>query len=483
MNKLQIIAKNIGILLLSQIITLILGFLYIIYIARYLGTSGFGILSFALAFTGIFVILVDLGLNMLTVREVSRDKSLAGKYLGNTITLKIILALFTLSLIFLVVNIVKYPQETVNVVYLIGFSLIFGSFSGIFNSIFQAYEKMEYQSYGQIINSFLMFAGVLIAIYLGLDLYAFASIYFIVSIIVLIYSFVICSWKFVLPKIEIDLNFWKLIILEALPFGLTSIFVLIYYYIDTVMISIIIPNFNAIIGWYSAAYRIVMPLSFIPAIFFSSVFPVMANFYGTSEQSLNFAFEKSIKYMVIFGIPIATLITILANKIILLIYGESYFPSVIALQILIWTVPLIFIDSAFAYLFSSMNKQVTVAKIMAIVALFNILLNIILIPIYSYIGASFVTLASDLITLPLMMFVLSKTQFKVPFKILKDVTKVFIASIIMLIPLIILNDLNIFIIILISSLVYVATFLSLKGLDDEDIKIIKNIIPKKYKNH
>jgi len=116
---------------------------------------------------------------------------------------------------------------------------------------------------------------------------------------------------------------------------------------------------------------------------------------------------------------------------------------------------------------------------MAIVALFNILLNIILIPIYSYIGASFVTLASDLITLPLMMFVLSKTQFKVPFKILKDVTKVFIASIIMLIPLIILNDLNIFIIILISSLVYVITFLSLKGLDEEDIKIIKNIIPQK----
>jgi O-antigen/teichoic acid export membrane protein len=479
MNKFQLIAKNIGFLLLSQIITVILSFLYIIYIARYLGTSGFGILSFALAFTGIFVVLVDLGLNMLTVREVSRDKLLAGRYLGNTILIKIILTLITLFLIFSIVKIIKYPQETIDVVYLIGFSVIFGSFSGIFNSIFQAYEKMEYQSFGQIINSFLMFAGVLIAIYYGLGLYAFASIYFIVSIIVLIYSFFVCSWKFALPKIEIDLNFWMFLIFEALPFGLTSIFVLIYYYMDTVMLSILIPNSNAIIGLYSAAYRLVMPLSFVPAIFFSSVFPVMSNFYGKSEQSLNFAFGRSIRYMAIFGIPIATGITILANKIILLIYGEAYFPSVIALQILIWTVPLIFIDSAFAYLFSSINKQATIAKIMGIVAFFNILLNIILIPIYSYIGASIVTLASDLITLPLMMFVLSNTQFKVPFTLLKDVMKVFISSMAMLIPLIILNDLNIFIIILISSLVYVATFLSLKGLDDEDIKIIKNIIPKK----
>jgi O-antigen/teichoic acid export membrane protein len=477
MNRFQLIAKNIGILLLSQIITLILGFLYIVYIARYLGTSGFGILSFAIAFTGIFVVLVDLGLNMLTVREVSRNKSLAGKYLGNTITLKIILALITLSLIFFVVNIVKYPQETVNVVYLIGFSVIFGSFSGIFNSIFQANEKMEYQSYAQIINSFLMFAGVLIAIYNGLGLYAFASIYFAVSVIVLFYSFFVCIWKFALPKFEIDLNFWKVIIIESLPFALTSMFVLIYYYIDTVMLSILIPNSNSIIGWYSAAYRIIMPLSFIPAIFFSSIFPVMATFYEKSENSLKFAFERSIKYMAIFGIPIATGITLFANKIVLLVYGGSYFPSVLALQILIWSVPLIFIDSAFSYLFSSMNKQATVAKIMGIVAFFNIILNIILIPFYSYIGASIVTLASDMITLPLMMFVLSKTEFKLPFKLLKDITKVLISSIVMLIPLIVLNDLNMFLVILISALVYIVTFLSIKGLDDEDIKIIKNILP------
>ena len=269
----------------------------------------------------------------------------------------------------------------------------------------------------------------------------------------------------------------EVIIIEALPFALTSIFVLIYYYIDTVMLSLLVPNSNSIIGWYSAAYRIVMPLSFIPAIFFSSVFPVMAIFYEKSANSLEFAFKRSIKYMVIFGIPIATGITLLANKIVLLVYGVSYFPSVIALQILIWSVPLIFVDSAFAYLFNSMNKQVSVAKIMGIVAFFNILLNILLIPHYSYIGASIVMVVSDLITLALMMFVLSNTQFKVPYNLLKDVLKVFISSMVMIIPLILLNELNIIIIILISSLIYIITFLSLKGMDDDDIKIIKNIFP------
>ena len=81
MNTVQRIAKNTGVLLISQIASYIIGFFIIMYTARYLGAEGFGILSFALAFTGIFVVFADVGLRQLTVREVARDKSLAGKYL------------------------------------------------------------------------------------------------------------------------------------------------------------------------------------------------------------------------------------------------------------------------------------------------------------------------------------------------------------------------------------------------------------------
>jgi len=67
-------------LLASQIASYIIGFFFIMHTARYLGAAGFGILSFALAFTGIFGVFSDLGLSTLTIREVARDKSLASKY-------------------------------------------------------------------------------------------------------------------------------------------------------------------------------------------------------------------------------------------------------------------------------------------------------------------------------------------------------------------------------------------------------------------
>ncbi len=99
MNPVKKIAKNTLVLLISQIINYVLAFFYMIYIARYLGAEGFGILSFALAFTGIFSILADLGLNTLTVREIARDTSLTSKYFSNTLIIKIILSTFTFLLI------------------------------------------------------------------------------------------------------------------------------------------------------------------------------------------------------------------------------------------------------------------------------------------------------------------------------------------------------------------------------------------------
>ncbi len=57
------------------IVAKFLGFFYIMYIARYLGVAGFGVLSFGLTFVGFFGILCDLGLASLTIRDIARDKS------------------------------------------------------------------------------------------------------------------------------------------------------------------------------------------------------------------------------------------------------------------------------------------------------------------------------------------------------------------------------------------------------------------------
>ena len=143
-------------MLVAQVVSYLLAFLYTMYTARYLGPASFGILSFALAFIGIFAVFGDLGLSPLTVREVARDKSLTSMYLVNVSLMKIILVTITFGLIALTINLMAYPQETIKVVYLLGLSVISQAFTQMFYSIFQAYERMEFQGIGQMLNAALI---------------------------------------------------------------------------------------------------------------------------------------------------------------------------------------------------------------------------------------------------------------------------------------------------------------------------------------
>jgi len=478
MNTIQRIAKNTGVLLISQIASYILGFFYIMYTARYLGAEGFGILSFALAFTGIFGVFSDLGLQQLTIREVARDRSLASKYLGNVAIMKIILVVITFGLIAITINLLGYPEQTIKVVYLIALSVIFGAFSGMFYSIFQAYEKMEYQSVGHILSSILMLSGALFAISQGFGVVGFASIYFLVSAIALGYSFAVCTWKFVLPKIELDWGFWKPTIKEALPFGLTGTFITIYLWIDSVMLSLM--KGDEVVGWYNAAYRLVLILLFIPIAFNSAVFPLMSRFYVSSKNSLNFMFEKHFKYMLILGFPIGVGITLLADKIILLIFGAEYIPSIIALQILTWAMVLIFARTAFERVLESANQQIIVTEVFGGCALLNVILNIILIPKYSYIGAAVATLITDFAVFALIFVWSLKIGYSISNKqLIEVISKVIAASLVMSVFIGYFRDQNLLILVFTATIIYFGLILLIKGLDKDDIRLLKNLFPEK----
>lgn len=92
MSTVQRIAKNTAVLYAAHIVTALLTLLLVVFIARELGDITFGKYSFALAFTAIFAVFLDLGFLTLIVRDVARDKSLASKYLGNIAVIKVILS-------------------------------------------------------------------------------------------------------------------------------------------------------------------------------------------------------------------------------------------------------------------------------------------------------------------------------------------------------------------------------------------------------
>jgi O-antigen/teichoic acid export membrane protein len=474
MNVLQRVTKNTLAMLISNAVNLALGFTYAAYSARYLGPDGYGVIGTALALTSLFGFLTDLGIGQLMVREVARNKWLAIKFVGNVLIIKLILNALTFLSIVLAANILGYSALTKSVVYIITLSVAINAFNSIFTSIFQAYEKIEYISINSIINSVLMLAGAFLAINYGLDVIGFAFTYLFVSIICLLYSIGILFSKFFTPRIEADLNFWKSTISEALSFGLNGLFVSIYYWIAPVMLSYI--KGSEAVGLYNAAFRLILVSLFLPTILSTSLFPVMSQFYVTAKDSMRLAYYKNFKYMAILAIPMGVGTTLLADRIIYLIFGSAFIDSANVLRILIWSAVFIFLSSASTMLLQSSNKQKTLMKITGLCAIINIIMNILLIPYYSYLGASIAATTTEFLALILVTISCAGIGYGLSKKSLCELIKIAGASLFMAGFIIFLRDLSLPALIPLSAISYFLVLYMLKGFEANDVEMFKSAL-------
>jgi O-antigen/teichoic acid export membrane protein len=480
-STIQRIARNTTALLVAQVASYLLSFFYMMYAARYLAPANFGILSFAIAFTGIFAIFADFGLQPLMVREIARDRTMAPKYLANVSLMKVILVAVAYGLVALTINLMGYPEETVNVVYLLGLSFVFQAFTQVFYSIFQAFEKMEFQAIGQMLNAALLLGGVMFAIRHDFTVVGFASLYTVASAVALGYSFAVMKLKLSSPAsapavklMELDRSFWKLMIKEALPFGLIALFGAVYYGADTIILSS--AKGDAVVGWYGAAYRMVLILLFVPTALGFAIFPVMSRFYTTSPDSLRHGVEKLLKYMTMLGIPLGVGTTLLAQRIIWVVFGPEYTPAAIALQILVWSVVLVYIGGPMSTLLQTTNRQGVVARIVGTSVFVNVVANLILIPRYSYVAAGTVAVVTTLISVTMQYVACSKTGWRVvDRKLLISLGKTVVGSVAMGLFIYYLGNLTLLLLIPLAILLYFGMLFALRFFNKEDMLIIRQI--------
>jgi len=470
MNSIQRIIKNTSVLLISQTISRVLAFFYIMYTARYLGAKGFGVLSFAFAFAGIFSVIADLGLNQFMVRELARNHDLAGKYVGNLAGIKLILAGATLGLMVIVVNILGYPGQTVVVVLVVGLSIVLDAFSNMFYAVYQAFEEMEFQSLGKILNGLLILAGTFIAISRGFSVVGFAAIYFFVSFIILGYNLLMVLKRFVSLKIEIDWDFWGSTLREALPFGFTLIFTTIYFWIDTVMLSLM--KGSEVVGWYNAAYRLIFVLMLVPTASVAAVFPVMSRHFKSSMELLKREYELVCRYLFIIALFILVYGFFFADKIISIVFGGGFEPSVIALQVLIFVIPIIFLTYLLGNFLAAVDQQRIVTIVAGANALLNILLNLFLIRKYSYVGASIATVLTEGVGLVLMGGYISRNFLKI--SMVQNILKpIFIGILFGVIVFVMRQEVNWILAGVIGACIYIILLLSFQIVTKNDIRIIK----------
>ena len=475
MSKVKTIFKNMSWLFISQIIASICGFIWTILMARYLGVSKFGIFGFATSLTGMMAILFDLGIGVHCVRHIATDYDSAPKYLGNIIPLKGILSIIGFILILLVLLLMKVDELTLTVTLLFAIEQIIKKFFDFMNSTFQAFEEGKYQGIGNTILNTILLIFILIAIYTDIGLIGIAISYLIANFIALFYAYHTLKKHITKPKYEFDKEFCKTVTIASIPFAITVILSSIYYSIDVVMLTNMMGNYAT--GIYNATYKLISVLTLFYSIYSAVIFPVMSKFYKNDEKMLLVSYEKSIKYLMIIILPLAIATVLYATDIIQLIYGHKYDAASSVLSILIWTVCLLFISGAGNTLLNATYKEVTVTKIYLMAAVFNIVLNLILIPILSYDGAAITTVLSDVLIVIVQSYVIYKQGLGPNKKLYYELVKIIIGSAILGIALYFLH-LNMWVALPVGIIIYFVTIYLLRVFDDDDKYVIKEILGK-----
>ena len=473
-SRVRTVFTNMSWLFMSQIITSVCAFVWTILTARYLGPSDYGIFGTAVSFSVLFGVLADFGVTTYIVRSISTDLENESKYLSNAISLKLFLAIFYLAAILLALLILGWSHYVVVFCLLYAIENLIKSFQSVMYSSFQAHEQIKYQAITNTILNVLTFIFIILVTFTDFGLMGITAAYILANGIAIIYEILTLRKNIIKPKLSFNPEFYKKLLIAGLPFALTGFFYTIYYSIDIVMITHFSGTYDT--GLYNSAYKLINVLSLFYSIYTAVVFPVMSKLFKEEKNMLRFGFVKSIKYLLLVNVPISVFTTIYGYDLIG-VYGGEFTAAGGVLEILIWTVCFLFVNGACSMILNASHQEYSVTKIYVLAAVFNVLLNLVLIPNYSVYGASVATVLSEILILVLEMYMIKKIGQLPDRHFIYDVLRIIFASVVLGIVLVVL-DLNMWIAMPVSIIVYFTVIILIKTVDVEDKMIIKQIIGK-----
>jgi O-antigen/teichoic acid export membrane protein len=205
---------------------------------------------------------------------------------------------------------------------------------------------------------------------------------------------IVRRYKITPPAFELHPTTWWALVKAGFPFGINQVSLTLAYRFDTLVLNSYVAT--QVIGWYNASYNFSRSLTTFAAAFSGALVPTLAREHATNPENVKIWYYRSFRLLLFTGLPIAVGGSILADKLIPFIYGQDFQAASIAFAILVWDTLLLMFTSLGGNIAQAIQKEGVAARIFGAEAVLNLTLNLIVIPRYGMIGASFTTVATEL---------------------------------------------------------------------------------------
>jgi O-antigen/teichoic acid export membrane protein len=398
-SPMAIIARNSAFVLGVQAVLKILAFLFNVYVVRRLGDVYFGQYSAVMAYVAMFAIFTDWGMSPYAVREMAQNRTQTSWLLPNIIAIRILFSLLIIIIAPLSAMWVGKEHGMVLGVLIASAGLILYAFQGPLDSALTARERLDYTSVFTLVHQLVFWGlGVLLLInglgFIGLLIASLAG----VAVVAVLSGWTL--FRLGIGRLTFSVQRWPQLFLAALPFGVSGIANVFAQRFDTVLISFVLSD--AAVGWYNVPGTLIGPALLIAQSIAIAMYPSMVRSYAEQPESLPRVVWQAIKYLLIVCLPIMVGGTVLADRIIITLYEETFVNSIPVLQMMLWTLPGLFLLELLGRVTSTMHLERPAARLSVINGAVTVVLNLILVPTLGVLGAALAAVSS--VTIRLVQF-------------------------------------------------------------------------------
>ena len=406
------IFRNALIITLGSVTLKALNFLFSVYVVRRLGDDSFGQYSIVQAWVGLFSIFAELGVSQYVMRAIAQDRRRAATLFWNLVALRLLLAGVGIVGITLGARAAGYSAPLVLGVFLYTWTFVLSAFMAPLETLLTAHERFGDVTAMTIVGQvafMVLGGGVLLA---GWGFTVLIGVGLAAMLPPLAYGGWAARRHGLLSfRPQITPRVWPTLLRHGLPFGLISLALVIAFSIDTVMLSWTVPE--NYVAWYRVAYNLIFSVVGLLSSFSIAMVPSLARAYVDDVAQVERWYYRSFKFILLISLPAAVGGMLVAFPLIRLLYAPSTLPAAVALQVLVWDVPLLMYASFCGNMTTVVSEEKAAARIYGLNAVANLLLNAYAIPRFGVVGAALVTVVTDLIG-ALQFFFLLRRKLRLP---------------------------------------------------------------------
>jgi O-antigen/teichoic acid export membrane protein len=442
-------------------------FVVVVLLWRHLGADHYGRFATMIVYVTLVGIIADLGLQTVFIRDASRDRTVFTRYLGNLLSARLLLSLLALVILAAALRLLSpalFPYTLPAFVL-----LLTTGYSSLLRAVFYIRGRLGYEAIAIVAESVLLLGLTIVAIEQRATWDAFLWVYAVSYLFTCLFAFGVIRWRWHdRVTVRLDPAFVRRLLTAGLPLALAFTVTTVYAQLDIVLLQLF-KNFQ-LVGWYSAANKYIDAVAWVPQSAMGAVFPALSLLAAGDRRRLVFAYEKSYKMLAILGLPLAVGLGVTADAVVHLTGGFEQ--SIPALRILAPSVALLFVNNAFIYTLTAINRQLDFTRLALFTLAVNLVLNLVLIPPYGYLGAA---AASTITEVALFMggWWLVRRHLA-SLAVVGSIARVLASAAIMGIVVYLIRSWPLAVVIVLGAAVYVVALLGLRALNPEEWSIVRS---------